>query len=868
MKSHPPKWADRFLAWYCNPQLLEDIQGDVHELYQRSAKKSKHVADVLFIWNVIRFFRWKNIRKRKNKYSDQQFSTAMIKNLLLVSVRNFLRQPGHSILNVLGLCVGFFCAFLILVWVTFEFSFDKFHADTDRLFTVVTHVQGNGDVQTYNAASVALDVSSVAEADKLVSVLMGDRWPNVLCFKAENKAKECIYLKGVYANENLFAVFNFPILKGDPYPLNKPDHIAISEKMAYMLFSTDDAIGKIIKIDGRHEVTIASVFQNVPTNSTMQFDFALPFAIVKKLWGTNENQFAENFFHTYLKTNTNISAASLTEKLNDVRVVTERYKAEKMSYQAVPLTDWRLKSKFENGKQTGGRMEYVIIFIVIGSLVVLMAVINFINLTTARATTRAKEIGIRKVTGAYRSSIILQFIGESFFIVLIAFLLAALAAQLTLPFFNTLLGEQISIGILDHWMPAYLLALLVAISLLAGLYPAFVLSSFHPVKILKSQLSTNITGSQRLRKILLVVQLSVSTGIIIFTGVLYLQLRYVTKKNLGFDRENMIRLEPTGDLFRNFDAFKNELAKSPSIISIAASASNPLSTTGSNTGVRWQGKPKDLRITFKTIACTYDFPETMGLKIIEGRNFQQQSKDTVNTEVLVTQEAVKTMNLKEPVGSVIYIGDASCVVIGVTNDFHTESLHEQRLPVILYRTDYMHTSAVYVKYQPGTTQQAVEALSAAYNQIEKNFTMQYRFQDDTFNELYKTEITASHLVLLFTIIALVISVLGILGLATYNVHRKTKEIGIRRVFGASVTQVMALLTSEFSWIMLLAMLLSCPVAWVAANRWLTGFAYRIVMPWWIYLMTFVSVALLTVTIVCLQGLKTVTTNPTKTLRNE
>jgi putative ABC transport system permease protein len=868
MKSHPPKWADRFLAWYCNPKLLEDIQGDVYELYHRSAKKSKHVADVLFIWNVIRFFRWKNIRKRKNKYSDQQFSTAMIKNLLLVSVRNFLRQPGHSILNVLGLCVGFFCAFLILLWVTFEFSFDKFHADTDRLFTIVTHVQGNGDVQTYNAASVALDVSSIAEADKLVSVLMGDRWPNVLCFKAENKAKECIYLKGIYTNENMFAVFNFPILKGDPNPLNKPDHIAISEKMAYILFSTDDAIGKTIKIDGRHEVTIASVFQNIPTNSTMQFDFALPFAIVKKLWGTNENQFAENFFNTYIKTNTNISASSLTEKLNDVGVVTERYKAEKISYQAVPLTDWRLKSKFENGKQTGGRMEYVIIFIVIGSLVVLMAVINFINLTTARATTRAKEIGIRKVTGAYRSSIILQFIGESFFIVLIAFLLAALAAQLTLPFFNTLLGEQISIGILDHWMPAYLLALLVAISLLAGLYPAFVLSSFQPVKILKSQLGANITGSQRLRKILLVVQLSVSTGIIIFTGVLYLQLRYVTEKNLGFDRENMIRLEPTGDLFRNFDAFKNELAKSSSIISVAASATNLLNTTGGNTGVRWQGKPKDFRATFKTIACTYEFPEAMGLKIIEGRNFQQQSKDTVNTEVLVTQEAVKTMDLKEPVGSLLSIGDAPCVIIGVTNDFHTESLHEQRLPVILYRTDYMHTSAVYVKYQPGTTQQALEALSTAYNQIEKNFTMQYRFQDDTFNELYKTEITASHLVLLFTIIALVISVLGILGLATYNVHRKTKEIGIRRVFGASVTQVMALLTSEFSGIMLLAMLLSCPIAWVAADHWLTGFAYRIAMPWWIYLMTFVSVALITVTIVCLQGLKTVTTNPTKTLRNE
>jgi len=868
MKIHPPKWADRLLVWYCNPQLLEEIQGDAYELFYRQAKENKPKADFYFIWNVIRFFRWKNIKKRSTKADHRQASFAMIKNILLVTLRNFLRQPGHSLLNIAGLSVSFACAFLILLWVTFEYSFDQFHTDPNQLFSVVTHVKSDGAVQTYHVASAVIDVSSVPEIEKLVSISTGERWPNILCFKPENDSKECVYLNGVYSNENLFSVFNFPILKGDPNPLNQPNNIAISEKMAYLLFNTNNPIGKIIKVDGWQEVVVASVFQNIPVNSSLQFDFALTFSVLKKEWGGNEDRFTENFFSTYLKTNKETIPEQLTEKLNDVRVVTEAYKAQNISYQAVALSDWRLKSKFENGKQSGGRIDYVALFIIIGSVVVIMAVINFINMTTARAATRAKEIGIRKVTGAYRSSIILQFICESFLIVLTAFLFGALLTQFGLPLFNSILGERVSIGIIDGWVPIYLLTLLIIISLLAGLYPAFVLSSFQPVKVLKDQFSAPFTGSQRLRKILLVVQLSVSAGIIIFSGVLYLQLNYVTQKNLGFDRSNMIRVEPTGDLFRNFDAFKNELNKNSSIISVGGANTNPLTTEAGNAGVSWQGKPKDLRITFKTIGCSYEFPETFGLKIIEGRDFKTQPQDTLHTEVLVSKEAVKTMGLKNPVGEIIRMGEAQCVIIGVVNDFHTESLRASRLPVILYRTEYMHTAAIYVKYQPGTTEQSLAALSKAYSQFERNFTMKYWFQDDTFNEIYKTEITSSRLVLLFTVVALIIACIGIVGLASYNVHRKTREIGIRRVFGASITQVMTVLTNEFIWVMLLAVLMASPLAWIAADKWLSGFAYRIDMPWWIYLVTFTLISGITIIIICLQGLKTIITNPTKTLRNE
>ncbi|HEY9047375.1 MAG TPA: FtsX-like permease family protein, partial [Ohtaekwangia sp.] len=393
------------------------------------------------------------------------------------------------------------------------------------------------------------------------------------------------------------------------------------------------------------------------------------------------------------------------------------------------------------------------------------------------------------------------------------------------------------------------------------------MSSFQPVKILKSQLS-NATGPQRLRKSLLVIQLSISIGIIIFSGVLYLQLQYITQKNLGFDRENMIRVEPTANIFRKFDAFKNELSKHASIISVATSANNPLDIGGGNTGVSWPGKPKDLRVTFKTIACSYEFPETLGLKLIDGRGFFSQPQDSLHTEVLITEEASKVMGLQKPVGTIINIGESACVITGVVNDFHTNSLHEARMPAILFRVRYWNTSAVYIKYQPGTAQQSLAAIGTAYKQLEPDYTMKYWFQDDTFNELYKTEITASKLVLIFTIVALVIACIGIASLATFNALRKTKEIGIRRVFGATIFQMLVLLFNEFAIVLLVAILASAPLAWYAADEWLTGFAYHTTMPWWVFGSTFAGVALLIILITWLQGMRAAASSPAKTLRTE
>ncbi len=863
----PPRWANRFLEWYCRPELLEEIQGDAYELYYREAKHSKRKADWKYVWNVLRFFRWRNIRRKQQNHF---FNMDMLQNIFRVAFRHFRRHPGHSLLSVFGLATGLTCAMLILLWVVHESSFDRFHRESDRIFKVLTHIQADGSYQTYDVASLAMNVSSVPEVGALVSVSTGTRWPHELCFRPEGKSNECIYLTGVYANEHLFSVFHFPIIEGDPNPLRGTAQIAISRSMAQRLYGLGSAIGKTIKIDNNEKrvVTVAAVFEDLPVNSSLQFDFVMPYPILQAQWGINEEMMARNFFEMYIKTQTDVSATQLTEKLNDVRVLTEAHKAQKMSYQAYPLTDWHLRNTFEDGKNIGGKIEYVALFSVIGALVVIMAVINLVNMSTARASLRAKEIGIRKVTGAVRGSIATQIMGESFLVVLLSFILSVLLVQLILPYFSQWIGQRIDLTLLGGPFPQYLAGALVLVTLLAGVYPAFVMSSFQPIRVLKGHLTQSLSGSQFFRKTLLAVQLTASMVIIIFSGVLFRQLNFIAEKNLGFRHNHMLRVEPTYRLLTTFDGFKDNLLRHPSILGVAAANDNPLQAAGANTGVSWPGKPEDARISFRTIGCTPEFPETIGLNILEGRTFEAKPLDSLRTEVLVSQSAVKAMGLKNPMGTEIKIGRIVCVIIGVVNDFHTASLREAQLPVILYRQSIEAVSALYIAYQPGTTQASMKAVTAAYHDFEPDFTMKYWFQDETFDALYKTERIASRLTLLFTVIALSISIIGIVGLVAFATWRKNKEISVRRVFGASVRQSLGVLATEFLWILLIAVAVAVPLAWYTSDRWLQGFAYRIDMPWWIFLLTFLLVTGLTLGLMTVQALKAIQINPTEVLRSE
>ena len=868
IKHTPPRWANRFLEWYCRPDLLEEIQGDVYEVYDRTVTNGKRKADWQFIWNVIRFFRWRNIRK-KSYTTPTPLYRAMLQTIIRASIRNFSRHPGHSFMSVIGLAVGFICAFFIMLWVSHEFSFDQFHTAKDRLYKVITHVESDGGIQTYDVAGFNINTMGVPEVESITHIAAGDRWPFELCFRPEGKTDECLYLNGIYANANLFSNFDFPVLFGTKESLTEPLRIAISEKMAFALYNIPNPVGRAIKIDDTHEVIIGSVFQNPPSNSSIHFDFVLPFSILKKQWGIDDAGLSQQFFQVYVKTFAPVRSQHLTEKLNDPRVIGEAYQAQKIAYETVPITHWHLNSAYENAKNTGGRIDYVLLFIVIGILVVMMAVINFVNLTTARASLRAKEIGIRKVTGAVRSSLLIQFMGEAFVMVLVAFTVAMVGTQLLLPLFNLVLGESIPFSLLTWPVPLYIGGFLIAVALLAGVYPALVLSSFQPAKILKG-ITINTGGSMQLRKALMVVQLTASIGIVLFSTVIFRQLDFIMQKNLGFDRENIIRIEPTFRLLQKYEAFKNDLLTNTSIEAVGSSDTNPLAASGGNVGVEWPGKPKDQRTSFRTIGCYYDFPEAIGLKILEGRNFlpEPQIQDTLATEVLISRKAADLMGLQQPLGEKITIGSVPCEIIGIVNDLHTGSLRESLQPVILYRKNIFHISAIYVKFKSSTTQASVEAIQNAYRQHEPSMTMKYWFQDETFNSLYKTEALASKLVFGFALVAVLIAIIGITGLVTFNVERKTKEIGIRRVLGASFLQVIYVLFQEFAWTLAIAIIISFPLSWYASSDWLAGYAYRTSLPWWLFAIALAGAAALIISIIWILGRRTILANPTQSLRNE
>lgn len=869
MKSKPPKWADTFLSWYCREDLLDEIQGDLYELYERKSKENSRAANWQFVWNVIRFFRIKNIKKKKPVPDATIITGAMLKNNLLVFIRNFRKNPGHSLLSLFGLSIAFACTFLISLWVINEFSFDRFHQDSDRLYKVISHVDANGSIQTEFVAGFNINTESIPEVEEVTHISTGSRWPHELCFWPEDGSGECVYFNGVYASPSLFRTFSFPIISGDPDPLKDVAQIAISESMAKTLYGDESPLGKIIKIDGTKEVSIASIFQDIPSQSSITFDFALPFSILQRQWGINEEGLQSQFFNVYLKTASKVPADGLSAKLNQATVIGEEYLANKISYEAVPLTDWHLNNSYENGKSAGGRIDYVRLFILIALFVLAMAVINFVNLSTAKATLRAKEIGVRKAIGAVKSSLVVQFISESFVMVLAAFLLGVGWTSLVLPIFNNIIHDTVSLSLIGGINLVYLVIFLAVVAVLAGLYPSLVLASSQSAQIIKG--INNSSGSLNIRKVLMAVQLCLSLGIILFSTVIYFQLDYIREKNLGFDKENMIRMEPTYGLLKTYDAFKTETLKSGVITDMTATNANPMVIGNSTFAVDWQGKSPDSQISFQAIGAIANFPEMFGLEIQEGRDFLpvQQTKDSLAAEALISKTAAAYFGFQDPIGQKIRLYNyLDCEIVGVVNDFHTGSLKESLQPVIIYRNVITQLSGIYIKYQPGEAKAALEAISESYGKFEPNTTMKYWFQDETFDNLYKSEVIASKLVLAFSAISIIIAIIGVVGLATFNTLRKTKEIGVRRVFGASQAESFLVLLREFVWVSLLALLVAVPMAWFASQKWLNTYSYRTEIPWLAFLLISLAAVLLIFSIIWIQGQKTIATNPTKSLRSE
>jgi putative ABC transport system permease protein len=790
----------------------------------------------------------------------------MVKNYFKIAWRNLVRNKAFSTINILGLALGMACSLLIMLWVQDEYSVDGFHTSCKQLYQVYERQYYDGKVEaTYHTQGLlAGELKRVIPEVQYASSLEQNS-PYPYTFEAGDKS---IKLNGSYAGNDFFKMFSYPLLLGNiETALNTPNGIAISRKMAEEFFgSAEKAIGKPIRYENKENLLVTAVFENVPANSSQQFDFL-------RNWRdyTQQNPWVSSWGssspYTLVQLRKDADPVKVEAKIKDfIQLYMPQTKDSHTELALQPYTEKYLHSTFKNGQVDGGRIEYVRLFSLVAVFVLLIACINFMNLATARSAKRAKEVGIRKVVGAVRSALIGQFIGEALLLTFFSVMIAVALAGILLPAFNNLTEKQLSLPVGQPFFWASLIGLLTLTGLAAGSYPAFFLSSLNPNKVLKGSLKFSY-GATFFRKGLVVFQFALSIILIVGMIVIYRQVDYIQTKNGGYDRENLLYIPIEGDLIKSYPLFKEEAGKMPGILSISKMKESP-TVIGHHTGdISWPGKDPNLTTSFADATVGYNFVKTMHLKLKEGHDF---SKDfgTDSIGYILNEAAVAKIGYQDPVGQPLSWGDHQGKIIGVLEDFHFTSLHEAIEPLVIRLSENQNWGTILVRTEAGKTKRALAGLEKLCKGLNPNYPFTYQFSDQEYAKLYNNEQAVSKLSNYFAFLAIFISCLGLFGLATFTAEQRTKEIGVRKVLGASVPSIVSLLSTSFLKPVVIAMLIAFPVAWYVMNKWLQDFAYKVNIDWWVFalagLLT-ICIALLTVSY---QSIKAAFSNPVKSLRTE
>lgn len=789
----------------------------------------------------------------------------MIRNFLLVAVRFFMRQRFYSFINVFGLASGLACALFIFLWVRDEVRMDTQHKDVERIFRIVSNIDfGTGEILTWyiTPGPLADDIrDNIGEVELAVRTM--DNGASLFQYEDKNFLEN-----GIYADSGFFRLFNYPILKGVVDPVNDKSSVAISERLAKNLFGDEDPIGKAVRVAKTYDLQVKAVFKDVDGQSSMKFDFVLPFEIYREQRGDGFNW--GNYDHPlFVKLFNADDAGKAIQKINDrederVRQADASADPDRAAYYIQPLSDVYLYSQFENGKPVGGRIQYIRIFSIVAIFIVLIACINFMNMATAKAAARGKEVGIRKVVGAERKSLVMQFMAESITISAVSMVLAFAVVYLMLPFYNSLVGKSISLGLFDVELLLIAVVIVLLTGLIAGSYPAFFLSSFAPAAVLKGNTSAGLKGTS-LRRALVVFQFALTVILIASATIIYRQIDFIRNKNLGYNRESVITFSARGELFNQFETFKTEAASLPGVENMSRANASLVQVNNQNSSVEWPGKPDNTSVFFRTVVVDYDFPETMDLNLVDGRFFSKDFADTNN--FILTKRSVEVMGLTDPVGQKISQWGTQGTVVGVVEDFHTRSMQEAIDPIVLM-CQPAWTGRVYARLAPTNVSETVEQLREIYKKYSPEYPFEFTFVDDDFEKLYKSEQVTASLAVGFTTLAIIISGLGLLGLAAYTTERKRKEIGIRKTLGASVPTLITMIAADFLKLSVIASVIGVPVSYFLMSKFLEAYAYRTALTWDIFLATAFMAALLSVAIVIFQVTKAALANPVNALRNE
>jgi ABC-type antimicrobial peptide transport system permease subunit len=767
----------------------------------------------------------------------------------------------------------------IFLWVRDEKGIDNFHANRKNLYTVYETYSSNGNVGGIYYSGVNFQSNkrlfAMEGADRDISGIKGLSfyatgyelpWGHRETIQVGEKK---LKLEGSRASRDFFKMFSYTIVAGSANTaLQNSTTMAISRRMAETFFgSPKNAIGKTMRYENKTNFVVGAVFENITNQSSLKFDFLLSWEAQKQFL-----EWSSNGFQTYVQLNDNADPKLMAAKINDYlqkRVISP--KGTKVNYGLQRFGDQYLHSNFENGVPAGGRIEYVKVFSEVAIFILVIACINFMNLATARSVKRAKEVGVRKVAGSSRAYLIAQFYGESLVYAFLAMVLSVILLQMFLPVFNSFTGKQFDAPVAQ---PSFWLSLLVITAvtgLIAGSYPALYLSSLKPVSILKGVVRFTASAIW-FRKGLTVFQFVLSTVLLIATIVISRQTSYIENKHLGYDRENLvyIRIEGALSTRNNYLLFKHEAQNMPGIAMVDRSTEAPhdMDFVVADNEIIWQGREPNSTVGVKPASVGFDFVKLMKMQIVEGRDFSSNIATDSTKAYLINQEAARELNMKHPLGQWINAWGKKGYIVGVLRDYHTQSLHDPIKPVILDVKEGEYFGVIIVRTKPGQTKQALESMAAVYKEINPNYPFDYQFVDAEYKKLYSSEQVMSGLSVIFAAVAILISSLGLLGLVMFSAEQRIKEFGVRKVLGASVTNLVGLFAKDFMQLVIIAFLIAVPLGWYAMNNWLSSFAYKVDLSWWMFLLATVISAALAFAVLSYEAIRTALANPVKSLKTE
>ncbi len=794
----------------------------------------------------------------------------MIKNYIKIAFRNLWKHKSFSMINIIGLAVGMTACFLIFMFVKFELSYDKFNKNFDHIYRLNTDIKSPNEILHWSSASAPMGPALQADYPEVKA--------NVRIFGAgflvESKNEKFQENNLAFTDPSIFKIFTFPFIEGTAEnALKEPFSIVLTETSAKKYFGSEDPLGKTLRLDTKHPVTVTGVIKDVPLNSHFNFDMLISASTTEKLKLINMNEWGNFSNYTYLLLADGYDASKLQAKLPSflMKHISDDQRKRGYNYDLFvqPLKDVYMDNF--RGAPVNGSLSNVYTFSIIAIFILLIACINFINLTTARATERAKEVGIRKVVGAGKNQLASQFLGESVIICLIAFLFSAVLSILLLPLFNQLAGKIISHNIIEHGYIFILFGIALVIGFVAGIYPALVLTNFSITSILKGRFTTSVKGIL-LRKGLVVVQFTISIVLIVGTIIVYTQLNYMRNQSLGFKKDQMLVVDFSGDsvVQSTRESIKNELKQSPGVLSISSSSTTP----GNGNNVAYteaeSRSGKMLPMNLNLYGVDYDFISQYGMKMVAGRAFSTAFATDSTKAIILNETAVKNMGYSSPndaIGKKFTQWGRKGQIIGVVKDFHFQSLQTDVKP-LNFRIDPGSIGVFTLKIKGGNIPNTIAAIQNKWKMLVPQRPFSYSFLDENFNKQYIAEDRFGKLFMYFAVLAIMISCLGLLGLASYSTLQRTREIGIRKVLGATIPGIVNMLSKEFILLVFIAAVIAFPIAWFGMHNWLKDFAYRISIGWWVFAVAGILAFMIAITTVSFQAIRAALANPVKSLRSE